>query len=70
MPFGILQFKQCILYEHTTVLLCVPLLTVRNLDLMVTCHALFLQTLSIFFIVATLITEVAFNITYVAENEA
>jgi len=35
VPFGILQYTQCILHGLTSVLLCVPLLTAESVDLVV-----------------------------------
>ena len=62
VPFGILQYVQCILHELTSVLLCVPLLTVKCVDLVVA-HDGFhsYQKSFIFFIVVILIAEVFFE---------
>ena len=59
MPFGIPQYVQCVLHGLTSVLLCVPLLTAKGVDLVVVYDGFpSKHKWSVFFIVATLIAEV------------
>ena len=64
VPFGILQYVQCILHELTSVLLCVPFIFAdrKGVDL-ARAHDGFSSKwkLSAFFIVAILITKVLFK---------
>jgi len=65
VPFGKLQYVQCILYELTRALLSFHsfLLTVKSVDLVVACDGFLCmyQKSSVFFIVATLTTELLFK---------